>query len=63
MRLLPEWLFVVSILLVVFYVLDARAVARESAASLKRDLIEQRPLRSWAACNALYLLGVVWRCW
>ena len=59
MRLLPEWLFVVSILLVVFYVLDTRAVARESAASLKRDLIEQQPLRLVGGVNALYLLGVV----
>jgi Na+/H+ antiporter NhaD/arsenite permease-like protein len=59
LRLLPEWLFVVSILLVVFYVLDTRAVARESPRSLARDIAELRPLQLAGAHNALYLGGVV----
>ncbi len=59
LRLLPEWLFVVSILLVVFWVLDTRAVARESAASLAFDLARQAPLRLAGAHNFLYLGGVV----
>jgi Na+/H+ antiporter NhaD/arsenite permease-like protein len=59
LRLIPEWLFVVSILLITFYVMDSRAVAKESAADLKRDVVEQRPLHVVGAINALYLLGVV----
>src|SRR6185436_8452465 len=59
LRLIPEWLFVVSILLVTFYVMDTRAIAKESAADLKRDTVEQRPLQVVGAINALYLFGVV----
>jgi Na+/H+ antiporter NhaD/arsenite permease-like protein len=58
-RLLPEWLFVVSILLLVFYVLDTRAVARESAASLALDVARQRPLTLAGAHNFFYLAGIV----
>jgi Na+/H+ antiporter NhaD/arsenite permease-like protein len=59
LRLLPEWLFVVSILLVVFFVMDTRAVARESAADIRRDIAEQQPLTVAGTVNVLYLLGVV----
>ena len=59
MRLLPEWSFAVAILLTVFYVLDRRAVARETAADLRRDVTEQQPLQLAGTINALYLLGVV----
>jgi Na+/H+ antiporter NhaD/arsenite permease-like protein len=59
LRLLPEWFFVVTILLAVFYVLDRRAVAREAAADLRRDESQQRPLELAGMLNAVYLLGVV----
>ena len=59
LRLLPEWLFVVSILLVVFYVMDRRAVARESATSLALDVARQEPVTVAGAHNFLYLAGVV----
>ncbi len=59
LRLLPEWLFVVSILLVVFFVLDTRAYAKESAADIRRDVAEQRPLTTAGTVNVFYLVGVV----
>ncbi len=59
LRLIPEWLFAVSILLAVFYVMDTRAVARETAADLKRDVARQVPLHVAGTINVLYLLGVV----
>jgi Na+/H+ antiporter NhaD/arsenite permease-like protein len=59
MRLIPEWAFAVSILLAIFYVMDTRAVAKETSADLRRDLLEQRPLHVVGGINALYLLGVV----
>ncbi|MEB2285053.1 MAG: sodium:proton antiporter [Myxococcales bacterium] len=59
LRLLPEWICVVSILLVVFYVMDGRAIAKESATDLRRDVEEQVPLHLAGTINALYLLGVV----
>ncbi len=59
MRLLPEWLFVVSILLAVFYVMDSRAVARELTASRMHDAAARQPLSLAGTQNALYLLGVV----
>jgi Na+/H+ antiporter NhaD/arsenite permease-like protein len=59
LRLLPEWFFVVTILLTVVYVLDRRAVARETVADMKRDVAQQRPLELAGMVNAVYLLGVV----
>lgn len=59
LRLFPEWLFVVSILLVVFYVMDTRAVAKESAVDLRSDVEHVVPLHVAGTINALYLLGVV----
>jgi Na+/H+ antiporter NhaD/arsenite permease-like protein len=59
MRLFPQWLFAVGILLALFYVVDRRAVAREPASSAARDIAELRPLELKGTQNFLYLLGVV----
>jgi Na+/H+ antiporter NhaD/arsenite permease-like protein len=59
MRLVVEWLFVVLALLVVFYVVDRFAVAREDIASRLEDEREYQPIRIVGAHNFLYLLGVV----
>jgi Na+/H+ antiporter NhaD/arsenite permease-like protein len=59
MRLFPQWLFAVGILLALFYVVDSRAVARESPSSVARDIAELRPLELKGTQNFLYLLGVV----
>jgi Na+/H+ antiporter NhaD/arsenite permease-like protein len=59
MRLFPQWLFAVGILLALFYVVDRRAVAREPASSVTRDIAELRPLELKGTQNFLYLLGVV----
>src|SRR6185295_16391554 len=59
MRLLPQWLFAITILLGLFWVVDRRAVARESPESMARDVAELRPLELHGRQNFLYLLGVV----
>jgi Na+/H+ antiporter NhaD/arsenite permease-like protein len=59
MRLVPQWLFVVLALLVIFYVLDRLAVAREGPAAMERDVRQYQPLRIAGGFNFVYLLGVV----
>ncbi len=59
LRLAPQWLFAVSFLLVVYYLWDVRAHAREEAAALARDRSEVRPIRVTGWRNVLLLLGVV----
>jgi Na+/H+ antiporter NhaD/arsenite permease-like protein len=59
LRLIPEWLFAVGILLVVFFAMDVRAYAKESAADLRRDVTRQIPLHLAGTINFLYLLGVI----
>jgi Na+/H+ antiporter NhaD/arsenite permease-like protein len=59
LRLVPQWLFVVSLLLAVFYVLDWQAVRRERPGLAARDRREYRPLALRGKRNFLYLLGVV----
>jgi Na+/H+ antiporter NhaD/arsenite permease-like protein len=59
MRLLPQWLFVVVVLLVLFYLVDYRAAAAETPAVPIEDIREYEPLRLAGGHNFLYLLGVV----
>jgi Na+/H+ antiporter NhaD/arsenite permease-like protein len=59
MRLFPQWLFVVSMLLGIFYVLDRLAVRREEPPARERDLRDYQPLRIAGGLNFLFLLGVV----
>ncbi|MGH7899646.1 MAG: sodium:proton antiporter [Candidatus Binatia bacterium] len=59
MRLVPQWLFVVGILLAIFYLVDVRAAAAETPAARAKDVREYQPLRLAGAHNFLYLLGVV----
>ena len=59
MRLFPQWLFVVTILLALFYVVDRRAAARETPQDIARDAREIVPLEIRGRRNFLYLLGVV----
>ena len=59
LRLLPEWLFTVALVLAVYVVWDRRERAREALADLKRDFYEVRPLRIAGKDNLVLLLGVL----
>jgi len=59
LRLLPEWLFTVALVLAVYVVWDRRERAREALADLKRDFYEVRPLRVAGKDNLVLLLGVL----
>lgn len=57
--LFPYWLLAVGYLLAVFFVIDRRAYAKESAEALSRDAAEVEPVRVRGGVNALLLLGVI----
>jgi Na+/H+ antiporter NhaD/arsenite permease-like protein len=59
LRLLPEWLFTVALVLAVYVIWDRRERARESLTDLKRDFYEVRPLRIAGKDNLVLLLGVL----
>jgi Na+/H+ antiporter NhaD/arsenite permease-like protein len=59
LRLLPEWLFTVALVLAVYVVWDGRERARETVADLKRDFYEVRPLRIAGKDNLVLLAGVL----
>ncbi len=57
LRLVPEWLFTVALVLAVYVVWDRRERARETLADLKRDFYEVRPLRVAGKDNVVLLAG------
>jgi Na+/H+ antiporter NhaD/arsenite permease-like protein len=58
-RLAAEWLFATTLLLVVYYVWDTRAYARETQAALREDRLAVRPLRVAGKENLVLLAGIV----
>jgi Na+/H+ antiporter NhaD/arsenite permease-like protein len=54
-----EWVVVVGALLAIYWVLDARALRRETARDLARDAAERQPLRVQGGFNLALLAGVV----
>jgi len=58
-RLWPQWLFMVSVLLVLYFVWDTRQYAHESTAALRRDRAEIQPLRLRGGLNVLGLALIV----
>ena len=58
-RLWPQWLFMVTALLVVYFVWDTRQYAHESMAALRRDRAEIQPLRLRGGLNVLGLALIV----
>src|SRR5882762_6385811 len=58
-RLWPQWLFMVAVLLVVYFVWDTRQHAHESMAALVRDRAEIQPLRVRGGLNGVGLALVV----
>ncbi|HBZ00498.1 MAG TPA: sodium:proton antiporter [candidate division Zixibacteria bacterium] len=59
LSLWPEWLVMLVIVLAVFYIWDRLAYARESKASLIRDVESIQPLGVSGKINFLFLAGVV----
>jgi Na+/H+ antiporter NhaD/arsenite permease-like protein len=53
------WLVAVAVLLLLYFIWDSVAHAREPLAALRRDRAQQQPLRLAGAANGLWLLGVV----
>jgi Na+/H+ antiporter NhaD/arsenite permease-like protein len=58
-RLFVPWLFTTTLLLVIYYIWDVRAHAREAMPDLKRDFYEVRPLRVAGKDNLAMLGGVL----
>jgi len=58
-RLWPQWLFMVTALLVLYFVWDTRQYAHESIAALRRDRAETQPLRLRGGLNVLGLALIV----
>jgi len=58
-RLWPQWLFMVTALLVLYFVWDTRQYAHESMAALRRDRAEIQPLRLRGGLNVLGLALIV----
>jgi Na+/H+ antiporter NhaD/arsenite permease-like protein len=57
-RLWPPWLFMIAVLLVVYFVWDTRAYARETPTARRRDRTQIQPLRVRGGLNGL-ALGLV----
>jgi len=59
LRLWPEWLTTICLLLGVFYIWDRRAYGREDAGDLARDISNQEPLKLHGHANFILLAGVL----
>ncbi|MDD4052191.1 MAG: sodium:proton antiporter [candidate division Zixibacteria bacterium] len=59
LRLIPEWLVMLAIVLTIFYVWDSLAYRKERAVDLKRDIARIEPLRFSGLVNLLFLAGVI----
>ena len=58
-RLAPAWLTTISVLLVIYFIWDSRAYARESPASRRLDRIVVEPLSVDGKENLVLLAGIV----
>ena len=59
LRLWPQWLVLTGALLLIYFVWDSIAYAREPLAALWRDRAQIEPLRLRGATNAIWLAGVI----
>jgi Na+/H+ antiporter NhaD/arsenite permease-like protein len=59
LRLFPAWLIAQALLLTMFFVWDRRMYARESAADLRLDVLDQTPLRMDGTVNVGLALAIV----
>jgi len=58
LRLFPHWLFMMTIILVVFYLVDLHFWKRESPKALRRDEEMIQPLALHGKINILFIIGV-----
>ncbi len=59
LHLIPEWLFVVVALLVIYFIWDTIAYKKESPEDVSRDETQKSKLRLSGKINFLYLIGIV----
>jgi Na+/H+ antiporter NhaD/arsenite permease-like protein len=59
LRLFPQWLFMVALLLFIFFLWDRRAYRKETPSALKEDRFTLEPIRIQGKMNLLLLMGVV----
>jgi Na+/H+ antiporter NhaD/arsenite permease-like protein len=59
LRLWPQWMLMLGVLLVTFFVYDSVQFAREPLAALQRDRARVTPLRVHGGLNAVWLAGIV----
>ncbi len=59
LSLWPEWLMAVGLVLTVFFLVDRRCYAKESAHTVQRDRRQVQPLRLRGRRNLLCLIGIV----
>jgi Na+/H+ antiporter NhaD/arsenite permease-like protein len=59
LRLAPAWLFTTALVLLIYWVWDTRAHAREKRADLRADRLTVRPLRVAGKENLALLAGIV----
>jgi len=58
-RLLPEWLFTVGVLLLIYYLWDLYAYKKETIKDIIKDKLQIQPIRIKGSINFLWLIGVV----
>jgi Na+/H+ antiporter NhaD/arsenite permease-like protein len=59
LRLLPEWIFALAVVLTIFYIWDTFAYRRETVRTIKYDKAHVQPIRFKGLINILFLLGVI----
>jgi Na+/H+ antiporter NhaD/arsenite permease-like protein len=59
LKLWPEWLFAMGMVLTIFYIWDSIAYHKETTAAVKRDVTHIVPLKFSGLINLLLLMGVV----
>jgi Na+/H+ antiporter NhaD/arsenite permease-like protein len=58
-RLLPEWLFTVGVLLLIYYLWDLYAYKKETIKDIIKDELQIQPISIKGSINFLWLIGVV----
>ncbi|MCJ7664655.1 MAG: sodium:proton antiporter [Desulfobacterales bacterium] len=59
LRLLPHWLFMMTSILIVFYVIDLHFWKRESPKAIRRDEEMIQPLAVHGKINFIFIIGVI----
>ncbi len=59
LRLFPQWLFAVAIVLIVFYLFDRHFWNKESPAAKKLDIAEFEPIKVHGKVNIAFIIGIL----